>query len=44
MFLYALRREVVRNRDLIRLLECADSFYTPFGVRCFGTLPRSVAR
>jgi hypothetical protein len=40
-FLYALRREVLRNVTITED-EAADTdrcFYTPFGVRCFGTLP-----
>ena len=40
-----LRREVLRNtwRLSSERAWLYDSFYTPFGVRCFGTLPRSVA-
>jgi len=47
MFLYALRREVLRNSPTSTpcgVSSRSRSFYTPFGVRCFGTLPRSVAR
>ena len=37
-FLYALRREVLRNTSpRISVTRYATSFYTPFGVRCFGT-------
>jgi len=40
VFLYALRREVLRNTFLLLLaLLVLSGFYTPFGVRCFGTLP-----
>jgi len=40
LFLYALRREVLRNTFLLLLaLLVLSGFYTPFGVRCFGTLP-----
>ena len=41
-FLYALRREVLRNIEAGAVSfnnRRAASFYTPFGVRCFGTLP-----
>ena len=38
-FLYALRREVLRNAPRATERVAADGmrFYTPFGVRCFGT-------
>jgi len=36
VFLYALRREVLRNGDAIDSGQ-EWGFYTPFGVRCFGT-------
>ena len=41
LFLYALRREVLRNARALanRWSGPFGSFYTPFGVRCFGTLP-----
>ena len=39
-FLYALRREVLRNQiPLLAWPQPSRSFYTPFGVRCFGTRP-----
>ena len=39
-FLYALRREVVRNTgSRVRPRSAVTGFYTPFGVRWFGTLP-----
>ena len=38
-FLYALRREVLRNPVPDKCPEVGvQGFYTPFGVRCFGTL------
>jgi len=37
VFLYALRREVVRNVFLVEKPIGEDGFYTPFGVRWFGT-------
>ena len=36
-FLYALRREVLRNIMSLMVLVGLASLYTPFGVRCFGT-------
>ena len=36
-FLYALRREVVRNWDASVRQLAHECFYTPFGVRWFGT-------
>jgi len=43
-FLYALRREVLRNLTDAGTRALEVGFYTPFGVRCFGTLPRCAAR
>ena len=37
VFLYALRREVLRNGASTSSPGRAMCFYTPFGVRCFGT-------
>jgi len=44
-FLYALRREVLRNSlPALRLLaQWLRRFYTPFGVRCFGTCEKPMA-
>ena len=36
-FLYALWREVLRNPAEQWARELIRRFYTPFGVRCFGT-------
>jgi len=43
-FLYALRREVLRNMLATQQKRREASFYTPFGVRCFGTVKGTVKK